>query len=263
MTPLPRMPRLEVLFTPADFRELAHRDLSGSTCVVFDVLRATSTMLRALSEGAAGIRPASTIEEALALRRLHPAALLAGERDGYRIRAEQTGGTDFDLGNSPREFTAERVAGREIVMTTTNGTRALRAAASARTVWIGSMTNLSAMAGRLLAETPEDLLLVCSGTHENASFEDTFAAGALVDRLWSRYGVGNGGQPDDSAQMARDVHLRHASEGLEVARHARNGRRISDDPQLSGDLPWCLVADRCPILGRLDPDGVIRRASAS
>lgn len=252
------MPHLEVLFTPAEFRELAQRDLSASTCVVFDVLRATSTMLKALSEGASGIRPASSIAEALELRSRNPSALLAGERDGYRIRAELTGGIDFDLGNSPREFTAERVAGRDIVMTTTNGTRALRAAAGAQSVWIGSMSNLTVLANRLLGNPPKHLVLVCSGTHENASFEDTFAAGALVDRIWSHYGVDAGGRPDDSAQIARDVHRSHAGEGLEVARHARNGRRISDDPLLAGDLPWCLDEDRCPVLGRLEPDGVIR-----
>jgi 2-phosphosulfolactate phosphatase len=82
--------------------------------VVFDVLRATTSMLAALSHGAAQIFPVKEISEALALQRgLPPPALLAGERDGLRIRAAQTGGGDFDLGNSPREFTPERVAGRD------------------------------------------------------------------------------------------------------------------------------------------------------
>jgi 2-phosphosulfolactate phosphatase len=109
---------LEVLFTPAEFSALSGRDLSEVHCIVFDVLRATSTMLTALANGASAIFPVREIPEALKLRAAHPSALLAGERDGVRIRAAQTGGVDFDLGNSPREFTRERVAGREIIMTT-------------------------------------------------------------------------------------------------------------------------------------------------
>ena len=96
---------LEVLFTPAEFEALKSRDLSNTVCVVFDVLRATTSMLAALRHGAAQILPVKEISEALALRgRLPPGALLAGERDGLRIRAGQSGGVDFDLGNSPREL---------------------------------------------------------------------------------------------------------------------------------------------------------------
>ena len=101
---------LEVLFTPAEFDALKNRDLSNTVCVVFDVLRATTSMLAALHHGARQIIPVKEISEALAAQRgLAQAALLAGERNGLRIRAAQTGGVDFDLGNSPREFTRERV----------------------------------------------------------------------------------------------------------------------------------------------------------
>ena len=114
---------VEVLFTPAEFRVLPDCDLSGTTCVVFDVLRATSTIVTALAAGAAGVLPVEEISEALAWRR-RPDVLLAGERGGQRISAALTGGVEFDLGNSPREFTPERVAGKLIVSTTTNVTRA-------------------------------------------------------------------------------------------------------------------------------------------
>src|SRR5882762_9621943 len=100
---------LEVLFTPAEYNALSQRDLGDTVCVVFDVLRATSTMVTALASGASAIIPVAEISEALAIRQKQPAVLLAGERDGMRIRAEQTGGTDFDLGNSPREYIRERV----------------------------------------------------------------------------------------------------------------------------------------------------------
>src|SRR5579872_6802344 len=127
----------DVLFTPADFEALGKRDLSQTVCVVFDVLRATTSMLTALKNGAKKIYPVTEISEALALHRKHPGALLAGEREGLRIRKAQTGGMDFHFGNSPREFTASRVSGKTIVMTTTNGTRALQSCAGARQVLVG------------------------------------------------------------------------------------------------------------------------------
>ena len=120
-------PKLEVILSPAEFAGLRQRDLSQAVCVVFDILRATTSMITALANGAEAIIPVGEISEALALRQKNPSVLLAGERHGLRIRADLTGSIDFDLGNSPREFTVEKVSGKIIVMTTTNGTRALRA----------------------------------------------------------------------------------------------------------------------------------------
>src|SRR6516165_478897 len=103
------MTHLEALFTPADFGALSQRDLGSTVCVVFDVLRATSSMVTALDHGAEAILPVETIPEALAARQRRPDVVLAGERDGVRIQADLTGSIAFDLGNSPREFTRERV----------------------------------------------------------------------------------------------------------------------------------------------------------
>src|SRR5262249_17947241 len=118
--------------------------LNGTVCVVFDVLRATSSMVTALANGAAAIFPVAEISEALALRRDRPDLLLAGEREGVRISRDLSDGVPFDFGNSPREFTRDKVQGRTIAMTTTNGTRALRACARASKVFIGSFLNLAA-----------------------------------------------------------------------------------------------------------------------
>ena len=147
------MTSLEVLFTPAEFEALSRRDLSDTVCVVFDVLRATSSMVAALGHGAEALFPVETIPEALQVRERRPDVLLAGERDGVRIRADLTRSIDFDLGNSPREFTRAKVAGRTIVMTTTNGTRALRACTSAKAVLASSFLNLQATANFLTSET--------------------------------------------------------------------------------------------------------------
>src|SRR5579864_1648541 len=86
---------LEVLFSPAEFSALTPPQLAGTVCVVFDVLRATTSMTVALAEGAGRIFPVKEIAEAVALRQRHPGALLAGERDGGRILARQSGGVDF------------------------------------------------------------------------------------------------------------------------------------------------------------------------
>jgi 2-phosphosulfolactate phosphatase len=168
---------IEVLFSPAEFAALSGRDLSATTCVVFDVLRATSSMLTALNNGTEAIIPVSEIAEALAIKQQHPDVLLAGEREGLRIRKELTGGIDFDFGNSPREFTSDRVSGKTLVMTTTNGTRALRSCVGAERILIGAFLNLGALADLLGQIPPDKLLLICSGTFEEAAYEDTLACG--------------------------------------------------------------------------------------
>ncbi len=107
--------KIEVILTPAELPALKQRDLGDTACVVFDVLRATSSFVTALHHGAKAVVPVSEISEALAWRQKQPAVLLGGERDGVSIRAAQTGGVDFDLGNSPREYTPEKVRGKTIV----------------------------------------------------------------------------------------------------------------------------------------------------
>jgi 2-phosphosulfolactate phosphatase len=239
---------LEVLFSPAEFSALAARDLSATTCVVFDVLRATSSMVTALAQGAPRIYPVKEIADALALKRSHPSALLAGERNGVRITAAQTGGADFDLGNSPREFTAGRVAGREIIMTTTNGTRALQACADARFVLTGAVLNLASLAAHLKKEKPPQLLIVCAGTFEEAAYEDTWAAGALCDLVWKWF---EGAAVSDSAQIARDIYLGAPKKPAELLQHSRNARRLLADPELRHDVAFCWQRDSLKMIGEL------------
>jgi 2-phosphosulfolactate phosphatase len=245
---------LEVLFTPADFSTLPRQDLSDAHCVVFDVLRATSTMLTALANGATAIFPVREISEALRLRAARPAALLAGERDGGRILSARSGGADFDLGNSPREFTRERVAGREIIMTTTNGTRALQACAGAMRVWPGAWLNLGALAGCIRREKPGRLLIVCAGTYEEAAYEDTLAAGALCDLVWPRF---EPARVADSAHIARQIYL-GVSEDFAGAlqRHSRNARRLLANADLRDDVAFCLRRDTLDLTAELR-DGAV------
>lgn len=245
------MKSLEVLFSPAEFAALRSRDLSRTVCVVFDILRATSTMVTALAHGAEAILPVNDIPEALVAKQANPDALLAGERHGLKIGPELTGGVSFDLGNSPREFTRERVSGRTVIMTTTNGTRALRASAGAREVWVGSFLNLSAVNRHLRSLSAADfdqLLLVCSGTYEEASFEDTLAAGALADRVWDLFAEKD---VADSAQIARQVFLAHQHDLVAAMASARNGRRLLQSAELRDDVALCLARDSVDLLAVL------------
>jgi len=247
---------LEVLFTPADFSTLRKRDYSAAHCVVFDVLRATSTMITALANGASRIFPVREISEALQFRAAHPAALLAGERNGVRILSAQTNGVDFDLGNSPREFTRERVAGREIIMTTTNGTRALQSCIGAKRVFPAALLNIGAVARHIQNEQVQRLFIICAGTYEEAAYEDTLAAGALCDLLWTQF---DSEKVSDSAHMARQIYL-DAKDDIfgAIQRHSRNARRLLANPELRDDVVFCLRRDVLDLTAESARDGVIR-----
>lgn len=252
--------RLEVLFAPAEFTGLGQRNLGDKVCVVFDILRATSTMMTALANGAREILPVAEMEEALTIRRARPEVLLAGERNGLRILAAQTGSVDFDLGNSPREFTREKVRDKTIVMTTTNGTRALQACAGSRSTLIGSFLGLSAVAAWIKQSKPDELLLVCSGTVDQAAYEDALAAGALCDLVWSDYSAG---AMSDSAQIARQIYQVSKDNLLRAAQHGRNGRRLLAHPELRDDVPLCFQRDAIDFLAELGKDGVVRRLTTT
>ena len=246
---------LEVHFAPAEYALMTGRDLRETVCVVFDVLRATSTMVTALGNGAAGIVPVAEIPEALSLCQRQPDVLLAGERDGVRIEAHLTGGRGFDLGNSPREFTAPRVGGRTIAMTTTNGTRALRACASAAAVLLGSFLNLRATAEFIAQQQPPHLLLVCSGTLDQTAYEDVLGAGALCDLLWPKCGAG---AVADSALIARRLFRLEQNDLLAAVTRSRNGRRLMAQPALREDVAFCVQRDLLGFVAEMGKDGLVR-----
>lgn len=249
--------KTDVILVPAELPALAKCDLHETVCVVFDVLRATSTIVTSLHNGAKAVIPVGEISEALAIRRQQPDVLLGGERDGVKIRAAQTGGTDFDLGNSPREHTSESVIGKTIVSTTTNGTRALRACAGAETVLAGSFLNLGATAEFIQKLRATEVLLVCAGTRENCALEDVLAAGALIELLTAR------GDARSTFSDSAEIALRawsHAKADLAAAvRNAANARRLLAIPELRADVAFCLQRDIFPLVARMEADGAIRR----
>jgi 2-phosphosulfolactate phosphatase len=245
---------LEVILTPAELPALKPRDLRAIACVVFDVLRATSTFVTALHNGAKAIIPVSEISEALAIRKNQPEVLLGGERNGVRI---STDGIDFDLGNSPREYAPEKVRGKTIASTTTNGTRALRACAGAQTVLAASFLNLTATAEFLQQKNFGNILLVCAGTRANKADEDVLAAGALCELLAAQRAVP--AQISGSAQMARRAYLEAASDLAAAVCKSENARRLLAIPKLRDDVAFCLQRDIFPMVARMEANGVIQR----
>jgi 2-phosphosulfolactate phosphatase len=163
---------IDLAFTPD---ELEKKDLANKSVVVIDALRATTTMTVAFENGAGAFIPVATVEEARDLVARNPDFLLAGER-----RALPPEGVH--LGNSPRDYRPNKVKGRTIVMTTTNGTRALVAARGGAEVYIGSFLNLTALCNRLV-EAGRDILVACSGEKGLFCLEDTVCGGAIVERL--------------------------------------------------------------------------------
>lgn len=183
--------------------------LAGGVAVVVDVLRATTTIITALASGCSAVYPCATVEEA---RRTADGmragrVLLAGERDGLPLPG-------FDLGNSPGEFTPARCRDLALVMTTTNGTRALLHAATAARTFVAGFVNFSAVCEQLRQDR-RPVHVVCAGDAGQVALEDALLAGALVDFLSDAGEV----RPNDGARLAWDsfeTHGRFLDGALEV-----------------------------------------------
>jgi len=216
--------RVHVAFTPAE-------ESSGGIGVVVDVLRASSTIVQALASGYRRILCCAGIDEALALRVSVGDAVVGGERDAIRI-----GG--FDAGASPREFLEPRA--ETLVLSTTNGTRVILAAASAcDEVLIGSLLNLRAVAAAARA-SGRDVAVLCAGFKRAFALDDAYCAGRIVELL--------NGEPTDAAKAA--VLLA----GSFPDAHAGLTARTYGPPGLEEDIAWCAresVLETVPRLSRM------------
>jgi 2-phosphosulfolactate phosphatase len=162
--------KIEVCFTPAVFDCFTHPD---AVVIVVDVLRATSAICTAFMNGAANIIPLETIEEARDYK--SRGFLVAAERDGFVL--------DFaDFGNSPFNFTKERVAGKTIVYSTTNGTQAIKMASECYQVAVGAYLNLSAVSDWAINQN-RDVIILCAGWKNRFSLEDSLLAGAITEKI--------------------------------------------------------------------------------
>lgn len=168
---MPDKSSLEVILTP---NLLSLYPLQGKVVVVIDVLRATTTMTVALDQGATKVIPVESIEECLSYKD-KPDHLLAGERGGQKVEG-------FSYGNSPFEYMDGVVKGKTLVLTTTNGTRAIKMSSDAKEILIGGFLNFSALTRWLLNEST-DTVLLCSGWRDKFNLEDTIFAGAIINNL--------------------------------------------------------------------------------
>ena len=247
--------QVDALLSPAEYEHSAPGKLAGSVCVVFDVLRATSVIVTGLANGARSFIPVSEISEALQYRSAHPDVLLAGERNGLKISHAVSGGMAFDLGNSPREFLHSRIAQRDIVTTTTNGTRALRACVLAEAVLAAAFLNLKATAHWLVAHKPQKIIAVCAGTGADGALEDVLGAGALIELLTqSELAL----ELSDAAKLALFSYQQAASELETVMAQTQNGARLLKNPELNADVEFCRRRDDVSVVELMGKDGKIR-----
>lgn len=164
------MAQLEICFSPAMFPNYFREE---ANVVVIDVLRATTSMCVAFMNGACKVIPVGTVEELL--HYVGSDCLIAAERDGVPL--------DFaDFGNSPDEFTPERVRGRVVAYSTTNGTQTIRTASGCHGVYIGAYSNFSAVC-RVLIAAQRPVIILCSGWKNRFNLEDSVLAGAMAERL--------------------------------------------------------------------------------
>ncbi|NWG03794.1 MAG: 2-phosphosulfolactate phosphatase [Syntrophaceae bacterium] len=198
---------------PPPSNSLIHR-----TVVVIDVLRATSVIVYAISQGAVEILPVITVEEALDRAKEVPrgSAILGGERESKKIQG-------FDLGNSPKEYVAETLRGKKVILTTTNGTKAFHFVSAGKEIFVGSFLNLGAVAKKCL-EFDHDLLIFPSGDEGNFSLEDTVCGGMLIERIMKREG-----KPialTDASQCAHILYQRFEGNLIEAFNRSYHGKEL-------------------------------------
>ena len=219
--------RVDVVFTP---------DAAGAapTGIVIDVIRATSTICQALAAGYERVFCAAEVEEARALRDALGEGVLGGERKAVRIPG-------FDFGNSPREYLEP--AGRTLILSTTNGTRAVVVAAQrCERVLIASLLNLSAVV-EAARDAGEDTVVVCAGVQGTLALDDAFVAGRIVELLgWDR---------TDAAEAAARL-ARTWSGAEEAFRASKSGRNLLENaPELEEDIPFCARESVLDVVPRL------------
>jgi len=237
--------RIDVQFVPSPVNPNL---LDNRVVVVIDVLRATSVIIHAMSEGASEIIPLAGVEEALQTAKAFPpgSVLLGGERESGNIPG-------FDLGNSPREYIAEKVKGKKLILTTTNGTKAFYLVSSGKEILAGSFFNIGAVARKCL-ESERDLLIFPSGDEGRFSLEDTVCGGMLIDLIARR--VAESISFSDASYSARILYQRFKHNLLEAFRLSCHGQELINHG-FEDDLAYCAQIDITSLVP-VFKEGVIR-----
>lgn len=217
--------RADIELMPQD---VPHGKREGKVFVVIDVLRATTTIIEALSNGCTDVIPVVSVDEAfdLAKRYSREDTLIGGERGGLKVKG-------FDLGNSPREYTRDIVFGKRVILTTTNGTKALQSVAACENVLVAGFTNVYAVVQRCLT-LKADVVMVPAGGKGKFSLEDVVCGGMMM-QLLEREGVAL----TDAARAACILYRAFAHDLLEMARNSEHGRELMR-VGLEEDLALCV-----------------------
>ena len=234
--------RVEVCFFPGQF-PLYAQDMG--IVVVIDVLRATSAMVAAFEHGIDRIIPVSTVDEARQYIG-RPGFIAAAERDGQVVEG-------FQYGNSPLAYVDQDLRGKTIVMTTTNGTRAINLIDGDRKVVIGSFLNLSALSDWLVQQN-ENVLLLCSGWKDKFNLEDSVFAGAVMERLLDS---GKFGVEEDSSIAAKYMYMAARENLMSILKAAPRRRRI-EQLRMLPDVKYCLTPDQCTVIPMLQDGELVR-----
>jgi len=231
--------KIEVCLTPALIDLYA---IENSIVVVIDILRATSSMVYGIDNGAQAIIPVAQVEECM--NYAGKGYLLAAERNGEVVEG-------YDFGNCPFSYTAEKVAGKTIVLTTTNGTKALHLARKrASQVVIGSFLNLEALCEWLKTQE-KDVLLLCAGWKDQFNLEDTIFAGAVVNQLRSGFT-----HYDDASVAAEDLYLL-AKDDLRAYIHKSSHSHRMVALNIEEDVKFCLQTNICLTIPVLEGDQLV------
>ena len=231
------MKTIDVCLSP----ELMHLyEVQDKTVVVVDILRATSCMCTAFAYGIRSITPFAKLEDCLAMKK--DDYFTAGERDGKKVEG-------FDLGNSPFEYMDEKLRGKKIAFTTTNGTQAIAKSIGAKEIVIGSFLNLSAVT-EYLFKGENNVLVVCAGWKGKVNLEDTLFAGAVIDLL------GDHIEPDCDAPLAAQHLYRLAKNDLNgFLQNSSHVKRLAK-LNIHKDISFCLTPDQYAVVPVLR-DGVL------
>lgn len=232
--------KIDVYFTP---NGVSPTDMQGRTVVVVDLLRASTTIAVALANGAKAVLPAASTEEALRIAQNleRDQLILAGERKSVRIEG-------FALGNSPLEFTPEVVAGKTIVLTTTNGTQALIAAQGAKEILVAAAVNFSVVVQRARAalEAGSDLIVLCSGQDRRFAIEDAFTAGRLLKVLLPEGGL-KVVSTNDGGLASLEIARHFGEKWLKALKASSHGCELVE-LGFALDLRMCGTQDTHPVL---------------
>lgn len=229
---------VEVCLTP----ELIHQhDLNDKIVVVVDIFRATSCMVAGISYGVSAIYPVSEVEECL--KNGKKGMITAGERGGRKIAG-------FDIGNSPFDYMNPDFKGKEICVTTTNGTVAIEKAKGAIQVFIGAFLNLSATSEHLNT-LDRDILILCAGWKGTPNLEDTLYAGALISKLRNIELSG------DSSLLAIALYDLNRNNLPAAAKKSSHAQRLADFG-IEPDIEYCMKTDLYSDIIALSGDKVVK-----